>query len=480
MSEAKQHSRSTKFVKDFGIYAIGNLGSRLLTFLMYPLYSFYVGKVDYGFYDLCMQCCLFFTPLVTLQLRDGAFRFLLENKDDNHRTRVVSYVYSTLFLSIISTVLIAIIISLYCPIKHLWYTVSLLIAMAICEVVAQVIRGLESNKAFIAVGLLSSFGIGLFSVIFVVFFKMGVIGIFIANILARIVSITIVESRIKTIKRFFRFKVDTKVISIDILKFSLPLIPVTMCGLLPPLLDRFFIKTYLGLDQAGIYAISTRMAGIIHILSMIFYKTWQENAIIQYNSPDRDKFFSKVFNTYVFVLAIILIGYIFSIKIGYSFGIGQEYRSGWIYLLPVGIAWVIIALSNYFFIPYQCAKNTKAAIPSVLILIAINVTSNFILVPRIGVFGVIVTSIIGYSVVILYFWFNTKKFFHLHIDLNTVVPIAITLFSLIPFYFNPNYFVDAAYVIVAELILIAALPRDLKESFKQKIKKVTHKKQVTL
>lgn len=480
MSEAKQHSRSTKFVKDFGIYAIGNLGSRLLTFLMYPLYSFYVGKADYGLYDICLQCCLFFTPLVTLQLRDGAFRFLLENKDNQHRTQVVTYVYSTFFISIATTIILALLISLVHPIEYLWYTVSLLIIMSIVEIVAQVIRGLESNKAFIAVGLLSSFGIGVFSVIFVVFFDMGVVGIFLANIIARIFAIAIVESRIKTIQRFFRLKVDTKAISREILKFSLPLIPLTMCGLLPPLLDRFFIKTYLGLEEAGIYAISMRMAGIIHIISMIFYKTWQENAIIQYNSPDRDKFFSKVFNLYVFILVIISIGYIFCIKIGYSFGIGQEYQGGWIYLLPVGILWVIIALSSYFYIPYQCAKDTKSAIPSVIILVVTNVALNFILVPRIGVFGVIITSIIGYSIVILFLWLNTKKFFKLHFDLNTYVPIIMILLSLIPFYLNPNYFVDAIYVVIAELIIILALPRDVKESIMQKIKKVVHKKQTTL
>ena len=480
MAEVKQNSRSTKFIKDFGIYAIGNLGSRLLTFLMYPLYSFYIGKYDYGFYDLCMQYCLFLTPLVTLQLRDGAFRFLLENKDDNYRTRVVTYVYRTLFLSIVFTVCIAVIISLYYPIKYLWYTVGLLIIMAVCEVVAQVIRGLESNKAFIAVGLLSSFGIGFFSVLFIVFLEMGVLGIFVANILARIFAITIVESRIKTIIRFFRFKVDTKAISKEILNFSLPLIPVTMCGLLPPLLDRFFIKTYIGLEEAGIYAISTRMAGIINILSMIFYKTWQENAIIQYNNPDRNKFFSKVFNFYVFILTIILIGYIFCIKIGYSFGIGSEYRSGWIYLLPIGISCVIIAISNYFYIPYQCAKETKSAIPAVLILVATNVILNIVLVPRIGVIGVITTSIIGYSIVIIYLWFNTRRFFKLHIQLNTIVPIIMTIISLIPFYYNPNYLMDTIYIIIAELIIIVAVPGEFKKLLLQKIKKIACKKRAII
>ena len=32
----KTGSRSSKFVKDIGIYAIGNIGSKIITFLMVP------------------------------------------------------------------------------------------------------------------------------------------------------------------------------------------------------------------------------------------------------------------------------------------------------------------------------------------------------------------------------------------------------------------------------------------------------------
>ena len=81
MTETKQQSRSKKFVKDFGIYAIGNLGSKLITFLMVPLYTYFVEKPsDYGYFDLCLQVCMLLVPVVTLQLRDGSFRFLLETQ----------------------------------------------------------------------------------------------------------------------------------------------------------------------------------------------------------------------------------------------------------------------------------------------------------------------------------------------------------------------------------------------------------------
>ncbi|MBR5686183.1 MAG: oligosaccharide flippase family protein, partial [Muribaculaceae bacterium] len=88
----KAASRGSKFLKDIGVYAIGNIGSKLITFLMVPMYTYYVETADFGYYDLCLQVCLLLLPFFTLQLRDGAFRFLLDCDDNEQRQRIVSFV----------------------------------------------------------------------------------------------------------------------------------------------------------------------------------------------------------------------------------------------------------------------------------------------------------------------------------------------------------------------------------------------------
>lgn len=478
MGEVKTHNRGKKFLKDFGVYAIGNLGSKLITFLMIPLYTYFVEKPsDYGYFDICLEFCLLLVPIVTLQLRDGAFRFLLETKDSTIRTRIVSFIYRTIFYNAIITIIIALIISLIYPIRHLGYIVALLITISFYEVLAQVTRGLGNNKAFISVGLIASFGIGFFSLVFVAWLKMGIIGIFLANIVARLLSVAIVETWMKTFSRFFKFKINTKVLSHEIIKYSLPLIPVTLCGLLPPLSDRLFLKYFWGLEEAGIYAISVRLASIINILSVIFYQTWQENAIQQYNSPDRDTFFSKVFNGYLFVLASVLITYIFVIKICFSWLVAPNYHRSLIYLYPIGLSWIFIAISNYFFLPYQCAKDTKSVVPAVIILAISNIVFNYLLVPYWGIFGVIATSVTGYVMVILYLWYDTRKYFKLHFDFRTLIPISMMILSIIPFYYNPSHLADILYIVFSVALILIAMPKEIKDNTLSRIKKkATHDK----
>lgn len=472
MAEQEQNSRGKKFLKDFGIYAIGNLGSKLITFLMIPLYTYFVEKPsDYGYFDLCLEFCLLLVPVVTLQLRDGAFRFLLETKDAHMRTKIVTFVYRTMFQSALVTILIAFVLLMFYPIRHLWLTVTLLITMSFYEVLAQVTRGLGNNKAFISVGLIASFGIGLFSLIFVAWLKMGIVGIFLANILARLVSIVVVESWMRTFSQFFRIKVDLRSVSHEIIKYSLPLIPVTLCGFLPPVSDRLFLKHFWGFDEAGIYGITVRLCGVIYTLSIIFYQTWQENAIQQYNSPDRDSFFSKIFNGYIYVLSIVLIGYIFVIKICFHWLIAPNYHASLQYLYPMAVTWVIIALSNYFYLPYQCAKDTKSAVPAVIILAISNVTLNYILVPLFGILGVIATGIIGYIIIIFYLWNSTKKYFKLHFFKNTMVPILLMIAGVIPFYLNQSPIYDIFFIIASYLFIFFSTPKKVRLSILSKIKK---------
>ena len=150
MEDVKQYSRKKKFIKDFGIYAIGNLGSKLITFLMIPLYTYFVEKPsDYGYFDLCLQVCFLMFPVITLQLRDGSFRFLLDTHDTNERSRIITFAYRTLGITIISTIVVAFCLSLFVHIDYLWSTIAVLVVMSAYEFLAQISRGLGNNKAFI-------------------------------------------------------------------------------------------------------------------------------------------------------------------------------------------------------------------------------------------------------------------------------------------------------------------------------------------
>lgn len=467
----KTGSRSSKFVKDIGIYAIGNIGSKIITFLMVPMYTHYVDKSDFGYYDLCFTWCLLLMPFVTLQLRDGAFRFLLDCDNDTRRKRIVTFVSRTLISTTILSCLITAALALFTNIQYLGYALGMLLAMSFQEVYSQVFRGLRNNRAFVTVGILSALGIGLFSIFFVVGLGWGIKGIFLANILARVLALIIVEARVRLITRNTRWSISSREVAHDILRYTLPLLPGSLCWWLTGSSDRLFITHFQGLDVNGVYAVATRFTGIIYTLAVIYYQAWQETAILQYNSPDRDRFFSRMFSSYITLLGLILVGYVFLLKVNYGWMVAEQYHESLNFIYPLGLSAVIFAAAAFFDMGYQCAKDTKRTLPAIVLSAAINVVLNFLLIKPLGVYGVIVTQLVTYLVLFIYRWHDMRRYFVLKIGKLTVVPVAVMLVSALPFYHTQGIWLNMLYMILALACIIASCDKDVRELILSKFTK---------
>lgn len=467
----KTGSRSSKFVKDIGIYAIGNIGSKIITFLMVPMYTHYVDKSDFGYYDLCFTWCLLLMPFVTLQLRDGAFRFLLDCDNDTRRKRIVTFVSRTLISTTILSCLITGALALFTNIQYLGYALGMLLAMSFQEVYSQVFRGLRNNRAFVTVGILSALGIGLFSIFFVVGLGWGIKGIFLANILARVLALIIVEARVRLITRNTRWSISSREVAHDILRYTLPLLPGSLCWWLTGSSDRLFITHFLGLDVNGVYAVATRFTGIIYTLAVIYYQAWQETAILQYNSPDHDRFFSRMFSSYITLLGLILVGYVFLLKVNYGWMVAEQYHESLNFIYPLGLSAVIFAAAAFFDMGYQCAKDTKRTLPAIVLSAAINVVLNFLLIKPLGVYGVIVTQLVTYLVLFIYRWHDMRRYFVLKIGKLTAVPVAVMLVSALPFYHTQGIWLNMLYMILALACIIASCDKDVRELILSKFTK---------
>ena len=302
---------------------------------------------------------------------------------------------------------------------------------------------------------------------------MGIKGIFIANILARVVAAVYLELRLKIISTHFKFHITLSQVGRDMLRYSLPLLPGSLCWWLTGSSDRWFIKYFLGLEVNGIYAVAFRFNGIILTLATIFYQAWQETAILQYNSPDRDKFFSKMFNTYIGVLAILLTAYTFTLKMFYPIIVDANYQESVNYLYLMGISSVLFSLSAFFDMGYQCAKDTSRTLPAIFLAAIVNIVFNLLLVKYAGVYGAIATSIITYLVLFIYRLHDMKRYFKLSFYPRTITASLIIPLGAIPFHCLNHWWWLLAYMVVACVVALMAIPKETRDElwlkFSQKI-----------
>ena len=120
---------------------------------------------------------------------------------------------------------------------------------------------------------------------------------------------------------------------------------------------------------------------------------------------------------------------------------------------------------------YQCAKDTKRTLPAIVLAAIVNVVLNFLLIKPLGVYGVIVTQLVSYLVLVIYRWYDMKRYFILRIDKRSVVPVLVVLLSAIPFYYSRGKWFDIAFMVVALAVIVWACGKELREMLLSKIAK---------
>lgn len=464
-------SRSKKFVKDLGIYAIGNLGSKLITFLLIPFYTHYItDTADYGYYELAMTISFCFVPLLCFQMNDGGFRLLIETDEiDRHRS-IISFITRTILTNSLIITLLAIGFNIIHPIKFLPYILAYGITLTIYEVTVQVTRGLGHTKTFVAVGIFNAFSTAVLSIILLAGAEMGVDGIFSAAICARIITLIFVDSRLKLFKTYIRRRYISRTITNELLKYSLPLIPVALCWWFITANNQFLIERYLGLTETGFYGLACRFTGILYILCNIFYQTWQQNAIEQYKSPDRDKLFSAIFNVYLFILCAAVTLFPLVLRLIYPWMVSAEYQESSRYLFLNSIYVMVFALSAFFEIGYQCSKKTAKILPSLLIAICISVSCNALLIKHLGVYGVILSSIITFSFMAIYRAFDTRKFIHISFSAKNIIPICVVICSGLIFHTATTPIYDILTCLLAIVIFAVSSPLSIRQAIMARLR----------
>ena len=70
-----------KLFSNSAIFAIGDLGSRVISFLLLPLYTYYLTTEQYGVTDLILTTVNLLLPVVFLSIQNAVLRFIMDKSE---------------------------------------------------------------------------------------------------------------------------------------------------------------------------------------------------------------------------------------------------------------------------------------------------------------------------------------------------------------------------------------------------------------
>ena len=118
-------NRKKELVKNTLIISIGKFSTKIVQFLLLPLYTSILTTSQYGEYDLLNIISIFLIPIITLQMDEGMFRFLIEAKTDKDKRDVFSH---TIIFTVISSILWSLIIFVVGSLLNYQYTIWLIVS----------------------------------------------------------------------------------------------------------------------------------------------------------------------------------------------------------------------------------------------------------------------------------------------------------------------------------------------------------------
>jgi O-antigen/teichoic acid export membrane protein len=148
----------------------------------------------------------------------------------------------------------------------------------------------------------------------------------------------------------------------------------------------------------------------------IFYLAWQETAIKEYNSDNRDIFFSNIFEKYSRLLYGLTLCAIPATQIVISVFVGDEYKNAWMYTGFLYLGAVFSALSSFLGLGYQISKETKRSMSTTIFAAAINILVNILLIEKIGLQAASFSTFISYLFLFLVRIRHCRRYFELKVN----------------------------------------------------------------
>lgn len=392
---------------------VGRLGSKVLVFLLVRFYTAVLTKEEFGTADLITSLCNFLIPLACAGLSGGFFRFAAEAKSKDEKISVFSAGASILAIASMGFALLSPIL-FFIPYfsGHVWLILLYVLCANFHYLVSDFVRAQGNYRLFALQGILNTaLNIGL-NLIFLLPFSLGVTGYVLSIIIADFSTalFLIISCRLW---HYLRPGAADRALVKAILRYSVPLIPATLCWWITNVSDRFMVTHFCGEAQNGLYAAAYKIPNILTIAGGIFIDAWQFSAVIANRrasavETEQDvlqrrraltSFFSRIFKGYGAFLCLGAGGLILLTRPIVSILLDPSYAEAWRYVPVLLLATVLSALSNFVATVYMVECRGVATMITALIGALSNILLNLWLIPDMGPVGAALATMISYFLI---------------------------------------------------------------------------------
>lgn len=441
--------REKSLVKNTIILSIGNLFTKLITFFLLPLYTAILSTEEYGIVDLLNTLVSLLLPIVTFQIEQAVFRYLIENREkEEEKNKIIS---TSILVVISQTILYLIVffaISSYIDNNYKIFLATNVIAYIFASLFQQISRGLGDNKSYTISSIFSGIFTITFNVIFLVALKWQAYGMLVGTMIGQLACIAYLYFKIKIYKYTSLKYYDKKTLK-KMWKYSLPLIPNSISWWVFNASDRLIVSMILGLGMTGILSAANKFSTLYIMVYNFFHLSWLETIALHIKDNDIEEFFNKTFNSVLKIFISAAICILSVMPFVYPLMINSKFSEGY-YQIPIimfgSILNVLVALETAI---YVAKKDTKSIAITSGVAAIFNIIIHMILINYIGLYAASISTFAAYLTMSIYRHVDIgKKYFKIIIERKTIITSFLVLLLIIPIYYLDNIYLQFFGIVI--------------------------------
>ena len=404
-----------RLLKNTGIVFVGNVGSKLLTFLMLPFYTKWLSPAEYGSFDLIFTYSTLLLPLCFLCIIDSIFIF---PANKSLKEQSCYFCWGLVFsgsMALLSGILLF--VGQHFFSDESFFVVNLPLIMGVLgatflqNYLQQFSRAIGNMRVFALSGfIVAAINCGM---AFWLVPQQGVRGMVVSIIVAHLTSFILTVYFIKGWKYFSIKFGDRRDYLFPMLAYSIPMVPNAVMWWLIFSLSKPVIEKYCGSGELGIYAFASKIAGLLAISGQILSSAWQCSVIDEFGKPGYPQFYNRM----LFAL-LVLQGFVavcISIISRECLGaiVDVKFLSSYKYISLLCFSAVMAWHAGYIGTNFQAAKNSIEYLKTSLVGLCVVVVTTFLFVPLLGILGAVCASILGNVALLIARALKVERYVHM-------------------------------------------------------------------
>lgn len=428
-----------KFLKDLGIYGISTLLVRLINFLLIPVYARVLSQDEYGAMDLINTLTYVTGVFLFLEMYQAVSRYYAEANDDQ-RKKIVGTGLSHYLISMLPLLIVVWLIK---DQLAMWLVGSrddgnmvLLafgsaMAMAVFNYLQTVRRYALESAAYALASIACVLTTVLVSIVLVVYAKQGLSGVFLGQLVGAAIGLVVsMQGHYKA----SMVSIDWKMWK-ELIRFSAPLTVSAVLLYLMNYIDRWLIRDHLGLAAVGIYAVVFRIAAVPMLVMNIVSNSLLPHIYREYKDRQKAVEIGRLYNL-IWSAGLLLVAWMAWLSPEVVLWMAGDVYSMHAYLFPIVLLSGFLLHYSYLFVGLYLGHKTHLTAYLYLAGLAAVYLLNTILLPRYGLAGTAISSILTTGGILVFQYFASQKAFTFPIQLRsmlvnggfTILPILVAFY----------------------------------------------------